>query len=177
MTTNCTTINVSVKWLTKLFNCTPKFIKDTCKGKCCQGANKIMVSIALDEIGRHDQALIDGGKLIPDKRGLCPYKNDNGLCNVHLTERKPWGCRVSPFTVNKNGTLIVRHRYIHMPCYGSGEPAYEAFSPSLVMLFGLAQTGRIIKDIQSGADQVTAYMNNMRYEKLIALDNIKKGDK
>ena len=170
-------IKVSVKWLQKLFNCTQEFIKSTCKGMCCEGGKKILVSVLPEEEHLHSACGVVDGKLKAAEKGKCPYKAESGLCNVHGTPSKPLGCLVSPSTINKKGTLVVRHRYIMMKCYGQGEPAYKTFKSSLVALFGEEETSKIITAIEEGKEEVTAHIDDGLYDKLRYLDGIKVDEK
>ena len=88
----------------------------------------------------------------------CPFQMADDLCVLHTDLRKPAGCIISPFTFNINGTLIVRHRYIHMKCYNAKDfktmPAYKAFRESLVFLFGWAEAHNISQKFDDGAECV-----------------------
>jgi len=42
-------IKISIKWMKKLFTCNTDFILNCCKGKCCQGSNKILISLLPEE--------------------------------------------------------------------------------------------------------------------------------
>jgi hypothetical protein len=136
-----------------------------------------MVSLADDERRHHNRDNLCGNFLVPNDRDLCPYKNNNGFCDVYFTKQKPFGCTASPFTLNRHGTLIIRHRYIMMPCSGKGEPAYKTFRASLVLLFGEEATDRIIVNVESGEGDIVADMDANIYKKLLYLDGIKKGGK
>lgn len=166
-------IKISVKWLQKLFNCTQEFIESTCKGMCCEGGTKILVSVLPEEEHFHTACGVVDGKLKATENGKCPYKAESGLCNVHGTPSKPFGCLVSPFTINKKGTLVVRHRYIMMKCYGQGEPAYKTFKSSLIALFGEEETNKIITAIEQNQEDVTANIDDELYGKLRYLDGLK----
>jgi len=105
------------------------------------------------------------GFLIPEKGcKLCPFKGKTYECNIHFTPNKPIGCIVSPFALNKNNTLIIRHRYIHLPCRDdSGKPAYKAFRDSLVKIFGRKQTNKLWEHLDAGGGDLTLRMDNKVY--------------
>lgn len=132
-------IKISSSWLNKKFNCNAEFITKYCHGQCCEGSDKILISLLPKEIAIQENAgyKTENGLLLADPyTGKCPHKQANGLCSVHSTELQPFGCKLSPFTLNKGRTLIVRYRYIMLKCYGSGEPAYKTFRSSLDLIFG-----------------------------------------
>jgi hypothetical protein len=59
---------------------------------------------------------------------------------------KPSGCVVSPFTVNRSGTLIVRNRYRLLPCFKAegAVPVVVAHRAGLEVLFGVEGAGRVV---------------------------------
>ena len=132
-------VKISVANARQLFKgCSVDYIRNVCKGRCCEGTSGI--SVAVHELERtHIESLggvVKDGMLLADERGLCPFKANDGLCRIH-DQGKPLGCIASPFTFNHNNTLIVRNRYRRLGCYRGGTiPAYKAFSTSLVALFG-----------------------------------------
>ncbi len=166
-------IKISNKWLKKRFNCNEEFIKNECKGRCCEGGKKIVVTLLPEEEIRFKENghnVVDG-KLEPNKK-ICPFKKESGLCNIH--NAKPFGCVISPFTVNKNKTLIVRHRYVHMKCFGDGELAYKTFNSSLVRLFGEEKTKNIVEKLESSEKDFVIDMDDEIFDKLIYLDKLKR---
>lgn len=42
-------IKISTNWLNKKFLCSYDYIVDICKGRCCQGSGKILVSLLPNE--------------------------------------------------------------------------------------------------------------------------------
>ena len=42
-------IKISSKWANHLFTCNPEYIITNCKGRCCRGNNKIVVSLLPEE--------------------------------------------------------------------------------------------------------------------------------
>jgi len=133
-------IKVSAKSAMQLFRgCTPDYIVENCHGRCCRGSNGISVAIGASEEDRIASrgGVVINGLLQADRRGWCPFQQDDGLCALHSGDDKPLGCRVSPFTINNNNTLIVRNRYRLLRCFKGGTvPAYIAFHSSLEALFG-----------------------------------------
>jgi hypothetical protein len=121
---------------------------------------------------------IKDGFLQPDhpKCKRCPFKTEEHLCSLHGTKDKPFGCIASPFTLNKNDTLIVRNRYKLLKCYNDGKkiPAYKAFSDSLVHLFGEDEVERISFYLETTKEDFYSPMSYENYRILIANDEIKK---
>lgn len=131
-----------------------------CDGRCCDAPSfkpaGAIVAVATRETERIASlgGTVENGLL--QCAGGCPFKTHEGLCSIH-DRGKPFGCIASPFTVNANGTLVIRNRYKLLPCYkGAGGPmgiyrlpAYIAFYPSLVAIFG----ERVAKTIRSKLEQ------------------------
>ena len=167
-------VNISAAWLNHRFNCNVEYILETCHGRCCEGTGRIMVSLCQDEEAWHiaQGQRVEGGLLKP-RRGKCPYKATVGLCALHGTPNKPFGCIASPFTLNVHDTLIIRQRYSRLRCHGTGPPAYESFKASLDLLFGKAEARRIAVMMRKGSGNFTALMRGMEYNKLKYLDSLK----
>lgn len=161
------TIKVSGPMLRQMFHpCIPDYIKANCNGRCCQGTGRIMVTIHPSETARIESlgAKVSGGFIVADERGLCPFKTEEGFCKIHGDD-KPFGCKSSPFTLNENGTLIVRNRYRLLKC-GKGDgriPAYKAHRWSLAQIFGQPEADRIADKCESGVDAITATMPALYY--------------
>ena len=141
-----TTVKINLLALQQQFHeCTPEFIRDVCQARCCRSSTDpsgiaVVVTqleaVKLRELG----AVVDSetGRVAPVCR-RCPFQSTaNHLCKLHNTEAKPKGCIISPFTINKNNTLIVRNRYRLLPCFKAegSKPVYVAHSQSLVKMFG-----------------------------------------
>lgn len=165
--------------------CGPDCIAEGCGGNCCDAPSRpdgLLVTIHPTERARIEAlgGVVRDGLLqaVADRKG-CPFKRD-GLCSLHGTPAKPFGCIASPFTVNANGTLIVRNRYKMLPCYrraGSKRPAHKTFFASLEMLFG-KDVARVISDHLDHADgDLTVPMPRMNFEILRANDRAKSAAK
>ena len=170
-------VNVSGKWLRHCFECTPEYIKTTCRGRCCQGTGEILVSLLpAEQTAKKAAGLpVADGMLLAAETGVCPHKEASGFCGVHGTDDKPFGCIASPFTLNNGGTLIVRNRYTRLKCHGHGEPAFKTFRTSLDLIFGEMEAGRIADASEAGADTIPATMSAESYERLRYLDGVKHG--
>jgi len=172
------TINVSGKWARHEFACTENYIKTTCHGTCCQGAGKVMISLLPHEAQQQEKQgyATNNGMLQPDpKTGKCPHKQTNGLCGLHNTGHKPFGCIASPFTLNDSDTLIIRNRYNMMKCHGTGQPAYKTFRASLDLILG-NEAERVIQQIEAGKDNIKTKIPAQTYENLKYLDSLKHAD-
>jgi len=171
-------INISDKWLNHLFSCNMDYIQNVCNGGCCEGNNCIVVSLLPEEEStqkQHGYNVENGMLQAVNKK--CPHKNENGLCNVHDTNLKPFGCIVSPFTLSKSKgkkTLIIRHRYSRRKCHGHGEPAYITFKKSLNLLFGLEESNRICKELENKKSNIVGNIPTEVYDNLLYLDSLKK---
>ena len=176
-------VKVSAKSLMLDFvPCSPGFINNVCKGKCCDAPSRTdgcLVTIHHDEtnnIENRGGVIVDGLlKPLRGKKG-CPFKKSN-LCSLHETKDKPFGCIASPFTLNKNNTLIVRNRYKMLPCYKATEgklPAYEAHNASLNLIFGKDESKKIVSHLNKGLGDIEAMMPLSSYNKLVENDLIKK---
>jgi hypothetical protein len=147
-------IKISRKWLTTKFVCNPDFIANNCKGRCCDGSRKTtLISLLPEEEDYHRSLgmLVEDSKICANEETKkCPHKKENGLCGLHVPGNKPFGCTVSPFKVNTNNTLILRHRYILMPCFKYAKEkdvgqdgvdyAYNIFREGLIKIFGKDKT-------------------------------------
>lgn len=170
-------IKISSKWLKHLFTCNIEYITTNCKGRCCKGNNKIMVSLLPEEeiIQQENGFEVIDGFLQPDPdTKICPHQLPNGLCNVHGTKLKPFGCIASPFTLNENDTLIIRHRYSQFKCHGCGKPAYKTFRASLDLIFGDIITETICDKLDHNSKDFSIKISEENYLKLKYLDDLKK---
>jgi hypothetical protein len=161
--------------------CDPQYIADVCHGRCCEGSNGLMVSVHKTEIAalemygvtfsRPPGMVVDSLLLVPrnpEKRGsaqLCSFKTSKHLCSLHGAGPKPFGCVASPFTLNKNNTLIVRNRYKLLRCYNDGPrfPAYVAFRASLDLIFGTTESARICTHLAEGGGDIVAEMTELNW--------------
>jgi Fe-S-cluster containining protein len=142
-------IKISSKSMNQKFvKCEEEYIVNNCKGRCCEGSDRILVTVHKSEQLKFEEkgAKVEGGFLVP-VNGLCPFKTKKGLCNTH--KDKPFGCRVSPFTLNTNNTLIVRNRYRSLKCFRRTDikkyPVYISHKQSLIFLFGKTQYKKIVR--------------------------------
>jgi Fe-S-cluster containining protein len=161
-------VRVSSRWLKlRWHGYEPDYIQNVCKGACCRSSTgPAQVYVTEAESRRlHVDRGEDG--MIPCT-GRCPLQEATNLCRAH--PRKPFGCTASPFTVNKNGTLVCRHRYVSLKCYEDGphpRPAYIAFRDALVAIFGVRETDRIAAHLASGGGDLEADMPRSSYDALV----------
>lgn len=176
-----TPITVSAANARQLFHgCTTQYIADVCHGRCCRSTvnpRGIVVTIHRNEHAAR-QAITNLGGAI-DSAGLviprpgekaCPAQTD-GLCSLHNTEAKPFGCIASPFTLNKGNTLIVRNRYRLLICYrdnrdGPALPAYKAFRDSLILILGTTQTDALTTHLDQGGGDYQCHIPTTTYTTL-----------
>lgn len=156
--------------------CIPEYVSSVCHGRCCDGSGGLSVVIQPDEqvFIEAKGGIVVNGLLQPDSRGLCPFKWESGLCTLHGTGFKPFGCVASPLTLNKNNTLIIRNRYRRLRCYkGGATPAYHAFDASLYLLFGESAKA-IINKIDKGDGDFMVPMSSSIYQKLTLATEIRE---
>jgi hypothetical protein len=156
-----------------------------CDGNCCDAPTResgCMVTIHPSEeaaIAKRGGRVVDGLLLPkPGARG-CPFKQ-NGLCQLHDSGAKPFGCIASPFTLNAHGTLIVRNRYKLLPCYrgkGPKGPAYKVFATSLILLFGEHEAARLSAHLDAGKGDFVGVMPAAKYAMLMDNDATKRAAK
>lgn len=154
---NC---KLSARWARTMFHpCTPEYIREVCGGRCCRssaGGISVAVSGAEAACLRGMGARVCRGLVLPDERGLCPFQLDDGLCRIH-GEEQPDGCVLSPFTLHATApTIIIRHRYLHLPCHRVGPrllPAYRAFPGSLQLLLGCEQAAEVTRLLDEGGEE------------------------
>ncbi len=173
------TVRVSDKWARHPFQCSPEYIRTNCHGGCCEGSDKVLISLLPEEAEAHQAKgyAVGAGKLLPDPiTGKCPHKAVDGLCRVHGTSMKPFGCVASPFNLNPSGTLIIRNRYSLMKCHGKGAEAYKVFRASLDLLFGVEEADRVTKKLDAGKEDVVATLAPGVAGKMAYLDEVKKGN-
>lgn len=179
-------VRVSARSARLPFNgCEPGYIKNVCHAACCRSKSApggALVTVLPSEALR----LIDRGAEIRDNvvvpaHGRCYFQGgDTGLCLLHDTGDKPFGCIASPFTLNANGTLIIRNRYKLLVCYNDGPrtPAYRAFAASLRLLFGDAEAGRLTRWLDAGRGDMDARMPAETYRMVRAVnDNLRRHTK
>jgi len=153
-------VKVSAKSARQAFNgCEPDYIRDVCHAACCKSSTAptgTIISIHPTEEAkiRARGGEIKDGLLLPlAGERMCQFEGkESHLCGLHGSDDKPFGCIASPFTLNKNNTLIVRNRYRLLKCYNDGPkiPAYKAFRTSLNMLFGSDESQRICDHLEGG---------------------------
>lgn len=172
----CVRVKVSGKWIKHKFLCSEDYIRNVCHGSCCTGSNKVLISLLPGEAERQKElgfAVRDGKLQACPTTHKCPHLRPEGLCKLHYTADKPFGCIASPFTLNKAGTLILRNRDSLMKCHGSGDYAYRVFRASLDIIFGEEEAQRICDWYDTHDGDMTAYIPKENYEKIVYLDSLK----
>lgn len=156
---------VSAASMRQEFNgCEPDYIRDVCHASCCRSSTDpsgIRVAVAPVEVialARRGAVVVDG--MIEAVARRCPFQEADGLCRLHGTGDKPFGCIASPFVLTSRGTLVVRNRYRLLRCYRDGHrrPAYVAFRSSLDLLFGGIEANRIARHLDAGGGDLPASM-------------------
>jgi hypothetical protein len=152
--------------------CDPDYIRDRCHARCCEGSSGLMVTIHpteqldIEKLG----GIVNNHLLQPsntNKYGAaqrCPFKTSTNLCSLH-NKGKPFGCISSPFTLNKNNTLIVRNRYKLLCCFNDGPrlPAYVAFRASFDLIFGIIEARRICDHLDLGGGDIEGNMSKQNW--------------
>jgi hypothetical protein len=177
--------------------CEPGYIEQVCHGRCCQSATAprgIVVTIHASEADAA-QAIRDLGGAV-DEHGLvvprpgsrrCPAHMADGLCGLHTTGWKPFGCTASPFTLSKRDVLVVRNRYRLLRCYrqerraewgdpggdGPALPAYRAFRGALVAILGERQTDDLTRHLDAGGGDYAVAVPRTIHQMLRENDAVK----
>lgn len=196
-------VSVASAWQ-RFHGCTPDYIANVCRGRCCDAPSR--PGGTLVTIHRSEQLAIEArggevrdGLLVTTDRGRCTFKDDAGLCGLHFTPDKPFGCIASPFTVAPGGrTLVVRNRYRSLVCYSATSarrgddvsafpPAYVAFRASLDLILGpdlaawLSDTldahGDPKADGYTGPDKIAVPVPRRTYAMLTENDDTKRAAK
>ncbi|KKN90051.1 hypothetical protein LCGC14_0231640 [marine sediment metagenome] len=177
-------VRISSKMARLLFiSCGPDCIKKKgCTGKCCDaptlpGGMKVTILPFEEERIKRLGVRVINGELqpVPEELG-CPFK-DKGLCILHDTPDKPFGCIASPFKLTNRGTLVIRNRYKRLPCYDNeGRPAYEIFRPSLDLIFGEEEASKIVRHLDGGGGDIIAEMDKTIYVRLMGRELLLKGE-
>lgn len=172
-------IKISVKSLNQKFHpCTEDYIKNVCKGRCCQGTGRTMITVHPSETEKVQNlgAIVENNFIVPLKSGLCPFKSkETGLCSLHY-DNKPFGCKASPFTLSKNDVLIVRNRYRMLKCYKDKSeqlPAYINFYLSLKTIFGEDTANKIKVEMLVAKEDFYVETTNEIYQMLKDNDKFK----
>lgn len=180
------TIRISAKWMRQLFSpCSQEFIASTCHASCCENSTSpigFVVTIHPVEQPRIEShgGIICNGLLQPPpdrkRKGKCPFKTPVNLCGLHGTPDKPFGCVASPFTLNRAGKLVVRHRYINFKCFRAegSLPVYRAQVGSFKAIFGEAEAARLTAHFDAGGGDTTGEIEDHIYAMLMDNDEIKR---
>ena len=173
-------IKISNKWLKKKFYCSEDMIRNTCKGRCCKTSKGTTLICILPEEERnlkdkYPLCEFENNK-IKNKTELCFFKDEFGFCKLHFTKDYPLGCNFSPFKINSNKTLIIRHRYIHFPCFKhpKGDYAYITFKESLIRAFGIETYNFIKNKLETSEEDFYIEIKDEIYNKLNYLEEGKK---
>lgn len=167
----------------RFHGCEPEYIRDVCHASCCRSSSAeggALVTIHPSEEGRIEArgGLVRHGLLVVED-GCGFQSKKTHLCKLHETPDKPFGCIASPFTLNKNDTLIVRNRYRTLKCYEDGDdpkPAFQAFRASLDRILGPVESARVCGHLLAGGDDTHADIPAETYRMLKDNDAIKKGE-
>jgi hypothetical protein len=156
-----------------------------CKGNCCDAPSRptgTMITVHPSEQAHIERlgGVVVGGMLQPRPgEKVCPFKKD-GLCGLHFGGPKPVGCTISPFTLNPNGTLIIRNRYRVLPCFkgkGRKDFAYRVFRSSLDAIFGKANTAVLCAHLDAGGGDVQVPISEPMRRLLLDNDKLKQDQK
>lgn len=176
-------VRVSAKSCRLRFHgCDPAYIAAVCHGRCCESSAFPAGTLIAIAPGAEEAAIrarggtVVAGLLQPRADKKCPFKAPTGLCSLHGTPAKPFGCIASPFMLNPNGTLIVRNRYKLFVCYNVGPrlPAYVAFRGSLDLLFGPAEAARLCAHLAAGGGDCHAELTTASYRTLTLEEQVRR---
>lgn len=164
-------VKISVSCMLKTFQkCTPTFIKNVCKGRCCRkavGPNLIgVLDSEVDMIVKHGGSVTNGMLDMNGKK--CPFQKEDGMCKLYKHNARPFRCVSTPFILTKANTLVFRNKFYSYPCYDkdNGVIACEAFKKSLIYLFGAVQTDKLIEKVKKGGRDFSMLMPKTTADKL-----------
>lgn len=166
----------------RFHGCDPEYIRDVCHASCCRSSTAEGGALVTIHPSEEEKIRAAGGRV---RHGLlvvesgCTFQKKSGLCGLHGTDAKPFGCIASPFTLNSNDTLIVRNRYRTLKCYEDGDdpqPAYKAFAASLRLICGEVLAERIGRHLDLGGGDLDVEIPADAYAKLKDNDAIKRGE-
>jgi hypothetical protein len=163
--------------------CGPECIAKGCTARCCDApTSEIGIKVYVSDLEAERLAL--RGAVVKDNfiqprpgERLCPYKTAGHLCSLFRDPDRPLGCIVSPFMLNKTGTLVLRNRYKLLPCYSKeeGKPAYKVFHGSLLAVFGLVRTLKLAEHLDAGGDDLIVKMDEAMYDRLMGREHSLQG--
>jgi len=159
-------VNPRTAWQ-RFHGCDPAYIRDTCHSRCCDAPSRpggTMITIHPSERAAVEArgGLVRRNLLVTD--GCCTFKDGRGLCSLHVTPDKPFGCIASPWTLSPGGrSLVIRNRYRLLICYagttrrrgGSAAgfpPAFVAFRASLDLILGAERAARLCARLEEFGD-------------------------
>ena len=156
-----TRVKINIAAMQQLFHpCTADFIRDVCQARCCRsstdpsGIAVVVTSSEAVALRRHGAQVDDTTGRVAPVNKRCPFQSvTTHMCDLHGSPDKPAGCIISPFTINKSDTLIVRNRYRLLPCFKADGaiPVHRAHHQSLVTMFGETQAA-YLSEIASSPD-------------------------
>jgi hypothetical protein len=162
----------------RFHGCEVGYIRDVCHAACCRsstsptGTRIALMPWEADRERARGLTVIDGELQPRDGERRCPHQGGTGLCGLHGTGDKPFGCIASPFVLTSKDTLVVRNRYRLLKCYRDGDlPAYRAFATSLIVLFGYDGADRITAHLDAGGGDIETIMPEAAYLAIRALSD------
>lgn len=173
------TVKISAAMLRQPFHpCTVDFIAETCHARCCESATAPSGTLITIHPREEDSIKKLGGSVVghflETPLGRCTFKTDLNLCSIH-ENGQPFGCAASPFTVNSNGTLVVRNRYRLLKCYKAegAIPAYQAHARALVRIFGEHGAAKIAAHLDSDGGDLEIVIDPVSLSMLRENDSLK----
>jgi hypothetical protein len=137
--------------------CDPDFVRNVCHAQCEHpgktSARPLLIPIQPWEVKRiRELGATVVNNLIQPVHDRCPFSLPDGLCGLHHTQDKPWGCWSSPFVLNSHRTMIIANWFKMLVCFKAGRklPAYQAFRSSLDRILGLELSAQICDHLDAG---------------------------
>jgi 1-aminocyclopropane-1-carboxylate deaminase/D-cysteine desulfhydrase-like pyridoxal-dependent ACC family enzyme len=185
-------IKIAVNDFKMLVNpCTSEMINSQCLGKCCRnsysnlGQPLIIVmdneQENLNELSNDYNFSIDQtNHLLRPENHICPFQDsETNFCKLHNSDKKPFGCLIMPLQINGN-EIQIQKTFPKMICQKKDYPNvakvpfYIGFRQSMVAVFGEVETNRIIKEIESGKEEITVNISATNIQKMNDIKNIMK---
>ena len=138
-----------------------------------------MITVLDDEVAVMEAlgVKVEKGFMNIPEGSRCIFHKEDGLCGIN--NDKPFGCRVSPFSLTSRDVLIVRNRFRMMGCFkqaGEKIPVYKAHPFALKTIFGDEGYAELVRKLETQCEGkfIPLLVEDAVYKKLKANDAHKK---
>jgi hypothetical protein len=178
------TISLSIKDFKMLVNpCNAEMINNHCSGNCCNDdypkLGHPLIVVLNDEQEKINNfsneymfSIDKTNEYLKPENKVCPFQDSKtNFCNLHNTDKKPFGCYIMPLTIIGNKIKCQKY-FPKMKCqkrdFPNVEkvPFYIGFRQSLVAVFGEDETNRIVQEIENGNEDISVNISDENLEKM-----------